>query len=66
MIRKKITEKGEGKEYVLFTPTLKLIPAKGSYKCQTGNDQAPKTILPSTSSTMFLNPTLHSRPLLKF
>lgn len=61
MIRKKKTKKGEENQYVLFTPTIKLTPVKVSVKCQTGNDQATKTTLPSAFSTVFLNPTVHSR-----
>ena len=66
MIRKKKTKKGEENQYVLFIPTIKLIPAKVSVKCQTGNDQATKTTLTSTFLTMFLNPTVPSRSFLKF
>lgn len=64
MIKK--TKKGEENQYVLFIPTIKLIPAKVGVKCQTGNDQATKTTLPYTFLTMFLNPTVHSRSFLKF
>lgn len=39
-------------------PYIKLIPTETNYKSQSKNGQAPQTTLPTTSSTMFLNPTL--------
>lgn len=54
-MRKK-TENEEEKKYVLFSPHIKMIQAEANYKSQTGYDETPKTVCPSTSSTMFPNP----------